>query len=560
VVFAGWLFDRPELAAAVGLHDPTEPTDAQLVLAAYLKWGKDAFRRLRGGFATVVWDERDRSIYAVRDQLGLHPLFRAEAGGFHLLSPSMDALRADARVSADADRGALLGLLVSWMPFQDETPYRAIRRIPQGHVWELRRDRTLTFRYWDPAPRDGPVEWIRDEELVRFDELFERAVERCLGLGRAGIYLSGGLDSVSVAAVAADLSRQSEPWALSLVFPHPEANEEAVQRSVAQALKLPHVVVPLGRAVGPTGVLQAGIDAAAGWPAPVLSPWLSGYRHLNEAAAARGCRSILTGGGGDEWLTVSPYWSADLLRRMRIRELARFAATQRRSYNLRYRHVLRNVIWTFALRRLIVDAALETFPGQARAYRGRRRARRASAWIAKSPEIRALLEDRLQTPIPSSSNRSVYLREMRSALDHPVMDLEHEEFFESGRRSNLRLLMPFWDVDLLTFLYRVPPEALNAGGRSKGLVRGFLDRRFPDCGFRRQRKVLAKHYFDSVVLEEAPKVRQRLGRVRALADLGIVDGHAVDGKMDELLSSGNRLGIQRVWDILSLEAWAQSHL
>jgi len=86
--------------------------------------------------------------------------------------------------------------------------------------------------------------------LSRRDDakLLEQAVERCLRPGPAGIFLSGGLDSVSVAAMATDVARKSgarDPLALSIVFPTDDANEEDVQRGVAGGLGLEHVGIGL---------------------------------------------------------------------------------------------------------------------------------------------------------------------------------------------------------------------------------------------------------------------------------------------------------------------------
>ena len=85
------------------------------------------------------------------------------------------------------------------------------------------------------------VRWADEEELENFDALLDQAVDRCLALGPTAIYLSGGLDSISVAAVATDRARNrglNDPLALSLHFPEPQSNEEKVQRGVARELGL----------------------------------------------------------------------------------------------------------------------------------------------------------------------------------------------------------------------------------------------------------------------------------------------------------------------------------
>ena len=79
-----------------------------------------------------------------------------------------------------------------------------------------------------------------------------------------------------------------------------------------------------------------------------------------------------------------------------------------------------------------------------------------------------------------------------------MLAMENEECFESWRMMGVRELLPFWDPDLIKLLYRIPPEFLNRGGRSKGLVRDMLARRFPHLGFERQKKVVAIDFFRSV--------------------------------------------------------------
>ena len=126
---------------------------------------------------------------------------------------------------------------VNRWPDPHETFFKAVRRVPPGMRAVLSKGRLQFDRYWDPAPVGRPLQWLTPEEASGFDDVFERAVKRCLCHGQAGIFLSGGLDSISVAAVAADCARasgQSLPLALSLGFPDPECNEQERQAAVAR--------------------------------------------------------------------------------------------------------------------------------------------------------------------------------------------------------------------------------------------------------------------------------------------------------------------------------------
>src|SRR6185369_14909205 len=102
---------------------------------------------------------------------------------------------------------------------------------------------------------------------------------------------------------------------LSLVFPDAECNEENVQRGVAKVLGLSQILAGYDEAAGRCGMLRSALAITEKYAAPLLNTYYPAYHFLALAAKRQGYTTILTGGGGDEWLTVSPYYSADLLRR-----------------------------------------------------------------------------------------------------------------------------------------------------------------------------------------------------------------------------------------------------
>jgi asparagine synthase (glutamine-hydrolysing) len=577
-VFDGVLFNREELRRRLPATIGAGATDADLVYQAFRRWGEDALHAVRGIFAVILWDATRDVLLCARDGLGVYPLFYAVCGSELLLSTSTEALLTHPRVPRSVSRMALAEYLGHRSPSVEETFLTGVKRVPPGHALQVTRAGRRVFRYWHPVRPDADPEWVGEGAQERFDELLGQAVRRCVDLGPAGIYLSGGLDSVTVAAMASDTARRRSlpaPAALSLVFPHPDCNEESAQRQVAAALGLGHSVMRFDDAVGPRGLLLAALEMSASWPAPLQNVWNPAYQSLGGEARGRGCEVILTGGGGDEWLTVTPVYVADLLRSGRLMELGRFVLNTQRSYRLPVAPLCRNLLWTNGARLLLGEAyrwALRRagsnglLRGPLGSIETRRRRRRdlIPTWLAPDPGLRTEMERRAEAGSRQTGRAlgpgGFYFRELHRALEHPLTTLELEEIFESGRRLGLRLLMPFWDAELVQFLCRVPPRLLNQGGRSKGLVRTMLEQRFPQLHFGTQRKIVSLDFFRSTMLNEGDRAWRSMGGVPALAELGIVDAVAVERLLREILEQRRSREAFRIWDILNLEAWLRPRL
>ena len=564
VVFDGVLYDRTALDRALELSSGEDATDAERVAHAYRRWGVDLVHHLKGVFAIILWDGSRERLLCARDRMGIHPLYYAEADGALFASTSLDALVAQPEVPDALNREALGDRLCSrWLDVH-ETYYAAVRRLPAGHVLLRGGAETTVRRYWNPAPLGQPMDWIRDDAVERFDDAFSRAVTRCLDSGPAGIFLSGGLDSVSIAALAAENSRErgyQVPWALSLAFPDPECNEEPVQRGVANDLGLPQVMVPFDVAAGREGLLMSALELSRRSPQPLLNFWLPAYMHLAAEGEQRGCTTILTGSGGDEWLGVSSYLAADLIRSLDVKALHELWNTQRKSYSASGYNLLKDMVWHFGGKPLLTGAAVRLLrgltPSALDANKRRYIERTTPAWVAPDPELRRALDRRAERFIGQPEYGQFYLREMRRALGHLLPAMEVEETYAAGQTLGQRKLSPYWDADLIELLFRIPPDVLNRGGRSKGLVRQAMARRFPQLGFAAQKKVVSVNYFGSVVQKEWRTGWNRLGGVPTLEGLGLIDRQPMMARFEGLLSRQQGGSYFKMWDSINLEVWAR---
>jgi len=561
VLLDGELFDVDALAEQWDLPFSGAANPAAVALEAYQRHADGCGNVLNGRFVMIVADRRKRQIIAVRDRIGMHPLYYARGtGGRLVLSSSIPAILADRDVSAAIDPVVIAEHLLHRFIDASETHYAAVRRVPPGHVLTADHDGCTTRRYWDPG---ASMAWLKADELDEFDQTFERAVARCTA-GRPAIFLSGGFDSVSVAAVATDLGQRHsgrKPHALSLGFPDAEGGESFVQRSVAHGLGLSQDLVEFEDAVAPRGLIPAALDLGATFPLPMLNTWAPAYQHLGRLGAARGCTAILTGTGGDEWLNVSPLLAADLIRRGRIRDVARLIGIFRRSFRHSPAAIARMVIWRCGLRPLLAAAVDAAAPRLNASRRLQLLVRSTPNWIAPDPSIRRALDERAKGALLAARPaRGFYEQQMQLALDHPLVAIELEEHFELGRRLGLRMLHPYLDADLVALLYRTPPALLTQGGRTKAVVRSAVARRFPNLGFDVQRKTNATAFFRRSVCAGAGAVWNASSGLPALSELGVVDSQEISADLGAIIAGHRPHETHQIWNVLNLEGWARARM
>jgi len=436
-----------------------------------------------------------------------------------------------------------------------------VRRLPGGHGLKYSGGRLEVFPYWDPAPSARDVQWVTPEELSQFPGLLRRAVEQTMecGNGQIGIFLSGGFDSVSVAACAADIASQRgwpAPHAISLIFP--DDPESHIQQEVAGSLGLPQTFGYLEEYRKGSLLLARMIEMAAACPSPPLHNFKPPYFDLLERARSLGCKIVLTGEGGDEWLTVTPAYSADLIRGGDLRGLARMLQTGMRSWDLELLPCIRNILWTHGLRPVLRDWGWQAAPALGRRRRQSLVAGAIPAWLAPDDALRRELIERFETWNLPRQRDSYYFDSLIESMVHPLTPISAEERFYRDAAAGVPTLHPYWSRPLVEFLIRTPPELLNRGGRSKALVRGEMERRFPGLGFSKQKKITSAELCRELY-REAPLVWRDLGGARLLGELGIVDAAPYEHLLDES-SQSHQLGrLHQRWYGAGVEGWIRAH-
>ncbi len=198
------LDNRDDLLSS--LNCPTSEwstTDLDILIRAFERWRGGAFARMYGDFAAAVWDNQYRRLYIGTDHYGSRPVYYSMLSDKVLLATTIRSLFAMLRRPSLCDE-RVADYLLATTTRPGNTFFSGISRLPAGHWASFEASRALAVEYWSPTNVSVSVPTKEEERLRVFRELFRAAVAcRVRAHGKVGIRLSGGLDSSSVACVAA---------------------------------------------------------------------------------------------------------------------------------------------------------------------------------------------------------------------------------------------------------------------------------------------------------------------------------------------------------------------
>lgn len=295
-VFNGEIYNYRELRDELTGkgHRFVTQSDTEVIVHLYEESEAEFAARLRGMFAIAIWDDRRRQLVLVRDRVGKKPLYYSRAGGdFHFAS-EIKALTAAAPQGLEIDYQSLADYLAWTVVPAPGTIYRRIRSVEPGHVMIV-RDRAVheSRRYWRLTLR--PKASVAEADAIdQIDTVLRRAVRlRLRSDVPVGVFLSGGIDSGIVTAMAAQES-SGAITTISVGFEDHAFDERSEARWVAGQYATDHHEVT----VRPDAVnVLPKIAAAYDQPFADSSAVPSFY----VAAAARPLvKVVLTGDGGDE--------------------------------------------------------------------------------------------------------------------------------------------------------------------------------------------------------------------------------------------------------------------
>lgn len=208
LTYNGEIYNFQELKADLSArgHLFHSTGDSEVLLAAFAEWGIAALHKLNGMFAFGIWDRQERTLTLARDRFGVKPLYYTVVDGALLFASEIKAFRGFPGFQARMNVGGLTEYLTFQNFFSDDTLFENVKLLPAGCYLQagLGEKAFEPQRYWDFHFQEPEHALDENDALDELDRLFRQAVSRqMISDVDIGSYLSGGMDSGSITALAA---------------------------------------------------------------------------------------------------------------------------------------------------------------------------------------------------------------------------------------------------------------------------------------------------------------------------------------------------------------------
>src|SRR5438132_223964 len=300
IVYNGEIYNHQQLRADLETrgHRYRTKSDTETIVHLYEEYGRDCVNHLRGMFAFAIWDRRTRRLFVGRDRLGIKPLYYRYDRKTFLFGSEIKAILAYPGVKAEFNQSTLAEYLAFGYIAGPETMFAGVQKLLPGHTLELNESGELKVEpYWDLSVRSDSDHRPRSYYVKAYRDLLEECVaSHLMSDVPLGMFLSGGLDSSAVAALATKI--RGEPIeTFSVGYGEEEYNELPYARQVAEHLGSKHHEVRLSREEFFETLPQLiwHEDESIVWPSSVSLYFVA-------RLARKRVSVVLTGEGSDETL------------------------------------------------------------------------------------------------------------------------------------------------------------------------------------------------------------------------------------------------------------------
>ena len=273
-------------------------SDTEVILSAYQAWGTAAFSMFNGGFALVIFDRVAQRWICARDQHGKRPFYYFKKDNGLIFGSTIQSVLSHSQVASNWSTDALTQLITMWTTLPHQTCWQGVLQLPPGHFLELDENafslRPYAGNLFNSIDIGTPPSF--QEAKIECRRLIEKAVSsRLIADSPVGVYLSGGLDSSIITAIAAKQYKGLQTF--SVKFFDSSYDESEYQVEVANAFCTLHNELLVSR----ESIVDAFPVALGFAETPQFRSAFVPMYLLSKFARDSGVKSVLVGEGADEY-------------------------------------------------------------------------------------------------------------------------------------------------------------------------------------------------------------------------------------------------------------------
>ncbi len=294
-------------------------TDVEVILHLYEEKGTEFLNRLNGQFAFVIFDFKNQQLFCARDHFGIIPFFYNTADDFFIFASEIKAILEHPKVKREVDLVGLDQILSLPGLVGPQTMFKSIKSLENGHYLLVKDGGSIEdVEYWDVIyPEIDEIQYDRREEfyLERLEELLTQSVKlRLRSDVPVGYYISGGLDSSLVSAIATELTPGTRRFSFSIDFEEKDKSESEYQRMMADHIESFHYE----KLFSYSDISERLKKVVYYSEYPLKETYNSASMALSELARENNIKVVLSGEGSDEWFAGYPGYKFDKFRQLQL--------------------------------------------------------------------------------------------------------------------------------------------------------------------------------------------------------------------------------------------------
>ncbi len=267
-------------------------TDTEVILKLYQKEGFNCVQHLRGMFAFAIWDEWEKTCFLARDPLGIKPLYYWQSGSTLVFASELKAILTSGLPAVNLSSEGLYGYLISGSVPEPYTLIEGVNCLEAGHYLYWQSDKLTKKQYWqiNLTPQNFS---IKEAQEIVHTALVDSIQHHFVSDVPVGIFLSGGIDSTAVLALASQTQKE-ELYTYSIAFEEQEWSEGEIAQETAKLFGAKHTEYKVNA--------SAAKELLPKFLAAIDQPSIDGFNTfcVSQIAHENGMKVVLSGLGGDE--------------------------------------------------------------------------------------------------------------------------------------------------------------------------------------------------------------------------------------------------------------------